>query len=527
MASLRSVSFYAASALKRHPQVVYSSTRSTLFKRNPFQSTRAMTTSAIPTERASEYDRVLRKHKGLNKDLQRMQYAVRGELVLRAQKLTRDLDAGAKLPFSSVTFCNIGNPQSVGQKPISFIRESLAAVVHPALLENDFLAPDVVDRARAFLGTCQSVGAYSESKGIDFVRNRVAKAIEERDGYPSDPESIFLGNGASDAVKAMLQIIIRDSTDGILIPIPQYPLYSATLTALAGQQVDYYLDEDNGWALSIDELKKSLYNAREEGIQVRAIVVINPGNPTGQVLSEENMREIVRFCEAEKLVIMADEVYQKNVYVESKPFISFKKVICDLKSPVELASFHSISKGVIGECGLRGGYVELFNTEQDLNDLVYKVFSVSLCSNVLGQYAIDLMMTPPKEGEESYSVYKRETDDIYNDLKAKAQKLCKGLNTLEGVSCNDSEGAMYLFPQIRLSKKAIETAKQRGYACADVLYCVELLEETGICVVPGSGFGQREGTYHFRTTFLPSREKIDGVVNSMRTFHDQFLRRYS
>ncbi|KAI0566850.1 alanine transaminase [Gracilaria domingensis] len=475
-----------------------------------------MATSATSTEPASEYVRVLHKEKGLNKDLQRMQYAVRGELVLRAQKLSRDLDAGAKLPFSSITYCNIGNPQSVGQKPVSFLRESLAAVVYPSLLEKGSLAPDVVDRARAFLRSCHSVGAYSESKGVDFVRNRIAKAIEDRDGYPADPETIFLGNGASDAVKAMLQIIIRDSADGILIPIPQYPLYSATLTALAGKQVDYYLDEDNGWALSIDELKKSLYEARKEGTDVRAIVVINPGNPTGQVLSEANMRDIVRFCGTEKLVIMADEVYQKNVYVESKPFVSFKKVVCDLGSPVELASFHSISKGVLGECGLRGGYVELHNTQQDLNDLLYKVFSVSLCSNVVGQYAIDLMMTPPKEGEASYSLYKRETDDIYNDLKAKAQKLCKGLNTLEGVSCNDSEGAMYLFPQIRLPKKAIETAKQRGYACADVLYCVELLEATGICVVPGSGFGQRQGTYHFRTTFLPSREKIDGVRDTVK-----------
>ncbi|CAN8072068.1 unnamed protein product [Agarophyton chilense] len=486
-----------------------------------------MGSSATPAEQASEYNKVLHKQSGLNKALQNMQYAVRGELVLRAQKISHELEEGKKLPFSEVIYCNIGNPQSVGQTPITFIRQSLAAVAYPSLLDTGHFSSDIVERARAFLGRCKSVGAYSESKGVDFVRKRVARAIEKRDGYPADPESIYLANGASDAVKAMLTIIIRDSQDGILIPIPQYPLYSASLTALSGRQVEYYLDEEHGWALSIEELKKSLNDAREQGTHVRAIVVINPGNPTGQVLSEQNMREIVRFCEEESLVLMADEVYQENVYVENKPFVSFKKVVRDMESPVELASFHSISKGVIGECGLRGGYLELINTEKDMNELLYKAFSVSLCSNVLGQFAIDLMMTPPKEGEESYALYKKETESIYNDLKVKAQKLCSGLNTLEGVSCNDSEGAMYLFPKIRMPKKAIEEAEKDGHSSADVLYCVELLEATGICVVPGSGFGQREGTYHFRTTFLPPREKIDGVVNSMRQFHDEFLRRYS
>lgn len=486
-----------------------------------------LTTFATPQQQTSKYVKVLHRPSGFNEAVQSMQYAVRGQLVLRAQELSRQLEAGSKLPFSSVIYCNIGNPQSVGQPPITFIRQCVAAVTCPSLLDTSALPSDVVSRAREFLRDSHGVGAYSESKGVYSIRKRIAEAIARRDGYPSNPDTVYLSNGASEAVKALLQITIRNSQDGVMTPIPQYPLYSASLTALSGRQVGYYLDEQNDWSLNIDELQRSLHKARKEGTQVRSIVVINPGNPTGQVLSRENMEDIVRFCERENLVLMADEVYQKNIYTKEKPFISFKKVVRDLNSPVELASFHSISKGVMGECGLRGGYVELVNTERDVEELLYKVMSVSLCSNLIGQFAIDLMMTPPKEGEPSYELYKRETDGIFNDLKNKAVMLCDALNTLEGVSCNKSEGAMYLFPRITLPEKTTVEAKKRGYACADVLYCMELLNATGICVVPGSGFGQKEGTLHFRTTFLPPKEAIDDVMKRLRKFHERFLLSYS
>lgn len=136
-------------------------------------------------------------------------------------------------------------------------------------------------------------------------------------------------------VAATLQIIIRNQHDGILIPIPQYPLYSATLDLLGGRLVGYYLDEEKGWSTETDELKRSLQEARDKGTNVRALAVINPGNPTGQALSEENMREIVRFCEEEKLVLMADEVYQANVYRKAK-FTSFRKIVTEMKSKVEV-----------------------------------------------------------------------------------------------------------------------------------------------------------------------------------------------
>ena len=135
-----------------------------------------------------------------------------------------------------------------------------------------------------------------------------------------------------------------------MIPIPQYPLYSATIELLGGKQVDYYLEEEKEWALSVDELDRQYEAAVADGINVRALAVINPGNPTGQVMSYENIAEVVKWADRRDVVLLADEVYQVNVYDSDKQFHSFKKVVCDLGLKVPLFSFHSVSKGVLVQC---------------------------------------------------------------------------------------------------------------------------------------------------------------------------------
>lgn len=493
------------------------------------QTIRMTTTAVSSTNGNPKPNKILSVPDGMNRALQSMEYAVRGALVQRAEEISlqlKDPTSAATIPFSNVVYCNIGNPQSVGQSPITYNRQVLSGIVCPSLLRSEIFPPDVTAHIRMLLGHSNGVGAYTESPGLRFLRERIADALQKRDGVPCSVDNLFLTNGASEGAKTMLGLLVRSPKDGVMIPTPQYPLYSATMTALKGVQVSYYLDEEDGWSLSVAELKRSLEEAQRKGVCVRALVVINPGNPTGQVLSRQNQMEVVRFCEDNNLVILADEVYQKNVYVEDKPFTSFKKIAVELEANVELASFHSVSKGMYGECGIRGGYLELYNMSDDARAMVYKVQSVSLCSNVLGQVATELMMRPPEQGDPSYKGFKRETEQIFNSLKRKSLTLQNALNTFEGVHCNRSEGAMYLFPRITLPAKAIAEAERRGLASADVLYCFDLLEATGICVVPGSGFGQRDGTYHFRITFLPTEEEIDEVVQKMRKFHHEFLDKY-
>lgn len=469
----------------------------------------------------------------LNPKLVKMEYAVRGRLVLRAEELGKRLSAGETLPFKDLVYCNIGNPQSVGQHPITFFRQVLAACANPELLDNkafvDSMPADVVTRAKELIqGSVHGIGAYSHSKGVELVRNHVAGFIEERDGHPSNPEHIFLTNGASDGVKTIINMLVRDESDGIMLPIPQYPLYSATITACGGAQVPYFLDEGLDWGINIENLEKVVADAKAAGTNVRAMAIINPGNPTGQVVTEENLREIAKFCHRNSIMLMADEVYQANIYGD-QPFTSLKKVVRETDGGVaeelELASFHSTSKGMIGECGLRGGYMELANFHEDTLDQVYKALSVSLCSNLPGQFMTSLMVRPPTEGDASYPLFSDEQNGIFESLKRRSQKLVEAFNSMDGITSNACSGAMYVFPQIRLPSGAIEEAGKRGVA-PDEFYALELLDATGICVVPGSGFGQEDGTYHVRTTFLPPEDKIDEVIERMQVFHSDFMSRF-
>ena len=209
--------------------------------------------------------------------------------------------------------------------------------------------------------------------------------ISERDGYPSNPDHIFLTGGATPGVSLFIQMLIKPVTpnnpdpSGILIPLPQYPLYTGTLAQFSGTALPYYLDESKGWSTSPDEIEAALAQAKEKGVIPKALVIINPGNPTGALLDEATQEELVKLCEKHRLVLMADEVYQINLHrPKEAPFTSFKKIVRRLNSPIALVSYHSISKGVTGECGRRGGYFELTNFPDELVALVYKMVRADL-----------------------------------------------------------------------------------------------------------------------------------------------------
>ena len=433
-----------------------------------------------------------------------VEYAVRGPIVTRAEELEKQ--------GREIIYCNIGNPQSLGQMPITWLRQILALCEYPALMEmsSGVFPADAVETARAILkGSRHGLGAYSESKGVRFIREAVAEFIRQRDGIDADPEAIFLTDGASKGVQMILNLLLASPADGIMIPIPQYPLYSATITLYEGRIVPYYLDEADQWKLNRSMLEDSLCAARVQGTRVKAICVINPGNPTGAVLDEKNIVMILDFARQNGLSVLADEVYQEDIYLPGLNFVSFARVLEARKiDDVSLFSFHSCSKGVLGECGVRGGYFECRNVPTDVAAQILKLQSVSLCSNLAGQVATYAMVHPPKPGDPSYELYSREKKTILEEMKQRALLLVEGLNQIEGISCNAIAGAMYAFPRITLPAGK-----------SDEDYCMALLEETGICVVPGSGFGQVEGTAHFRTTILPPTEKIRQVVEKLGAFH--------
>ena len=394
----------------------------------------------------------------INPHVKEAKYAVRGELATRAEKYRAQLAKGSlpsppeeSLPFDKVVSANIGNPQQLDQKPITFFRQVLTILEHPPLLEKEEALrdifgykQDVIDRARWLLSEVQSVGAYSQSQGAPAIRVSVAKFLERRDGYPADWENIFLSAGASSGVNTLMNVICSKPETGILVPIPQYPLYTATLSVLNARCVPYYLEERKAWGTDINAIRQSYQKAMSEGTDVRAIVVINPGNPTGASLSDNDVRNVLEFAAEEKLVVIADEVYQTNVFIGK--FTSFKKVLRDLQKQhpgkydnLEVASLNSVSKGMIGECGHRGGYFELVGFDPEVTAQIYKFVSIMLCAPVIGQCLVEMMVNPPKEGDPSYPLYKQEYDGIAQGLYQRATALFEGFKRMEGVECQDPQ----------------------------------------------------------------------------------------
>ncbi|XP_067854033.1 alanine aminotransferase 2 isoform X2 [Heptranchias perlo] len=442
---------------------------------------------------------------------------------------------GAQKPFTEVIKANIGDAHAMGQQPITFLRQVVALCTYPELIRSLHFPADAKERAQRILLDCggRSLGSYSASQGLDCIRQDVAKYVETRDGgVPVDPNNIYITTGASDGITTIMKFLISGEgrmRTGVMIPIPQYPLYSAAISELGAVQINYYLDEENCWGLDKNELRRSLNEAREYCCP-KVLCIINPGNPTGQVQSKKCIEDVIRFAYEEKLFLLADEVYQENIYSEGCKFHSFKKVLYEMgpeySSTVELVSFHSTSKGYTGECGFRGGYMEVINMDPEVKAQLEKLLSVRLCPPVPGQVAMDVVVNPPKPGEESYEMFTMEKMMVLCNLAEKAKLSEKVLNTIPGMHCNPLQGAMYAFPRIFIPSKAIKEAKAHGMA-PDMFYCMRLLEETGICVVPGSGFGQKEGTYHFRMTILLPVEKLKVLLQNVKDFHTKFLRKYA
>ena len=486
----------------------------------------------------------------INSSVQYVAYAVRGEIPLKAAEYEKRLRLGDKLPFDSIVWTNIGNPQQqpmLGQEPITFWRQVAALTEYPQLLDmpatvRDSMFPsDVQERARELLKAFGSVGAYTASKGVPLVRQHVSDFLQQRDGYAENIENIYLTAGASSGISALLQILMRPNRDGLLIPIPQYPLYSASASLLNLAALTYRLDAQQHWEPSLTDIKAKIDEARSQGIEPRVIVVINPGNPTGACMTRAEVEDMIKLAHRESLAIFADEVYQDNVYNKDRPFVPFRRVLMELQnsqdasereigSSVELVSFHSTSKGMVGECGRRGGFFVLNNMDAEVEAQINKVVSMSLCPPTQGQIGVDLLVRPPKPDEPSYELWRHQIDSIYHTLQSRSQLIADSLNRLPGIFAEPAMGALYVLPRVHLPKSVSDRARQLGKK-VDELYCLELLDETGICVVPGSGFSYEPEVLEdgstlscFRITVLA--KETQAMVDRFTRFHRAFMDKY-
>ncbi|KAJ8012164.1 hypothetical protein DPEC_G00065840 [Dallia pectoralis] len=301
------------------------------------------------------------------------------------------------------------------------------------------------------------------------------------------------------------------------------------LTGLGGVNIPYYLEEEQGWALQVEGLHRALKDFKDVCNPV-ALYVINPGNPTGHVQSKKTIEEVIRFAAEKRLVLLVDEVYQDCVFGKGSEFVSYRKVLSEIGPPlsqnVELASFHSVSKGFMGECGLRGGYVELVNLDPEVMSYAYTMFSADSCPTVTGQLALDLMVNPPRQGDPSYPVYVQEIQTIKTLIVQNMSRCLEVLNSMPDISCQPMMGGVFIFPRLHLPQKAINKANALGIQ-ADLWYCNMLLEEAGVCVGPGCEFGQEEGTHHIRLCVLTPVDTMEEALQRLKNFHLHFLQEFS
>uniref|UniRef100_A0A2I3S9M3 Alanine aminotransferase 1 n=1 Tax=Pan troglodytes TaxID=9598 RepID=A0A2I3S9M3_PANTR len=470
------------------------------------QSSAAAEASAVLKVRPerSRRERILTLE-SMNPQVKAVEYAVRGPIVLKAGEIELELQ---RLSSSQWPLGGAGSSACV------LFPQVMALCTYPNLLDSPSFPEDAKKRARRILQACggNSLGSYSASQGVNCIREDVAAYITRRDGgVPADPDNIYLTTGASDGISTILKILVSGggkSRTGVMIPIPQYPLYSAVISELDAIQVNYYLDEENCWALNVNELRRAVQEAKDH-CDPKVLCIINPGNPTGQVQSRKCIEDVIHFAWEEKLFLLADEV-RMSPLGGSGSFYNW------WSSPSLWPS----------RCGYRGGYMEVINLHPEIKGQLVKLLSVRLCPPVSGQAAMDIVVNPPVAGEESFEQFSREKESVLGNLARKAKLTEDLFNQVPGIHCNPLQGAMYAFPRIFIPAKAVEAAQAHQMA-PDMFYCMKLLEETGICVVPGSGFGQREGTYHFRMTILPPVEKLKTVLQKVKDFHINFLEKYA
>ncbi|XP_038147533.1 alanine aminotransferase 2-like [Cyprinodon tularosa] len=385
-----------------------------------------------------------------------------------AAQITQQIAKGEQKPFQRVIDVSSGDPHRTGMRPLSFARQVLAACLYPELLKDNSFPSDVRQRAQKLLGACNggSVGSYSASScGIPQIQRSIAEFITRRDGgVASDPEDIIFSSGSQTTLMLVLHLMSSGqgpTQAGVLTPLPCPHTLPMLLDEAGIKLIPYQLLEEQGWALELEELQRALRTAKGH-CEPRAIYISNPGNPTGHVQDLKTIEGVIRFPASEQLLLLVEEVYQDSVFGQEQKFLSYKKVLFEMgpnySDKVEMVSFHSISNGILGECGLRGGYMEVINM-----DPLVKSFLMSMQAPysppVLPQLALEIMVNPPSPGDHSHEVYSQEVLQRAEIISQNARRGYEFLNNIAGMSCQPAMGGVFLYPSLRLPVEIIQQAE--------------------------------------------------------------------
>ncbi|MDP2360991.1 MAG: aminotransferase class I/II-fold pyridoxal phosphate-dependent enzyme [bacterium] len=335
-----------------------------------------------------------------------------------------------------------------------------------------------------------NLNGYSPSSGIPEAMSAIRRDAEAR-GLRAI-QDVFIGTGASECIEIALSALVNRG-DNVLLPFPGYPLYTALTAKLECEGRPYFLDEANGWQPDLEDLAARIDE------QTRAVVLINPNNPTGGTWSREVLLAVIELCRRHGLVLFSDEIYDRLIYngEQHVPTASLAEDIC-------LLTFNGLSKNWVAP-GFRLGWCIVSGPHEllgDYLDAMLKLTRARLCANHPEQHAIRVAL----EGDQSHIKAMNEV------LKRRAQLADRMLNQAEGISLVPPGGAFYAYPRLDITGN-------------DGDFVRELILDTGVVVVPGSGFGQRPGTAHFRLVTLPDDEVLSRAFERIADFTRAWRRR--
>jgi alanine-synthesizing transaminase len=355
----------------------------------------------------------------------------------------------------------------------------------------DFAPPKHLVEA-TYRAMLENKNGYAPSSGISSAIKSIEKEAAKK-GI-ENVQDIFVSTGASEAIDICLTALV-DEGENVLLPTPGYPLYTAISSKLRMLENPYYLNESNGWLPDIEDIKNKINN------KTRAIILINPNNPTGSLYTKENLLQIVDLAIKHNLVIFADEIYDKLLF-DGKKHIS----IASLNKNVPVITFGGLSKNYMVP-GFRIGWGIVSGPAEilvDYIDAINKILRARLSANHPEQYSI----APSLEGNQDH------LDIALEKLTKRRNLTVQMLNAIPGISCVKPEGAFYAFPQLHMEQP-------------DSHFVSELIKETGVVVVPGSGFGQIAGTQHFRVVFLPNEQILEKAYKKIGGFFEKYMNEYA
>ncbi|MDD2892729.1 MAG: pyridoxal phosphate-dependent aminotransferase [Halothiobacillaceae bacterium] len=392
-------------------------------------------------------------------------YDIRGPVMARAQQMEEEGHRIIKL--------NIGNPAPFG-----------------------FEAPEEI--MQDVILNLGSASGYSDSKGLFSARKAIMHYTQTKGIRGVKIDDIYIGNGVSELIVMAMQALLEND-DEVLVPAPDYPLWTAAVTLAGGTARHYVCDEQSGWFPDIEDIRSKITP------QTRAIVLINPNNPTGAVYPTEVLEQVIEVARQHQLIIYADEIYDKVLYdgVEHTS-------IASLADDVLFVTFGGLSKNYRA-AGYRAGWLIVSGDKRHARDYIEgltMLASMRLCSNVPAQHAIQTALG----GYQSI-----------NDLVTAGGRLLRQrdlahemLTSIPGVSCVKPQGALYMFPRFDPVMYPIEDDRQ---------FILELLEEERVLVVQGTGFNWFAPD-HFRLVFLPNVDDLTEAIQRIARFLEQYRRRH-